>query len=117
MLEDYTRIRKLYPISKKKEAKDGDNRNQKKGGEPGKSEKTGVMYQQEELVPGTNEKVHALIKCHRCNKFGHYLSPCPETKENQNVMIEEEQDPDNEKEQEGEGTNHMQLLETMKEID
>ena len=76
-----------------------------------------MVYQQDELVPGTNEKVHALTKYHGRNKFGHYLSHCSKPERNQNLMIEGEEEPDDKKEQEDEGTNHVHLLEMMNEAD
>ena len=76
-----------------------------------------MVYQQEEVVPGTNEKVHASTKCNGCNKFGHHMSHCSKPEINQNLMIEGEQDPDDKKEQKDEGANHMHLLEMMNEAD
>ena len=76
-----------------------------------------MVYQQEELLSGTNEKGHASIKYHECNKFEHYLSHCPEIEGNQYLMIEEEEEPDDEKEQKDEGANHMKFLVMINEVD
>ena len=68
MLEDYARIRRLYPKKKKLKTLD----------EKANEGTTGAMYAQEEVVPGTNGKVHATVQCHNCHKFGHYILHCPE---------------------------------------
>lgn len=109
ILEDYARSRKLYP--KRNKLKEGDDKYRKKGGYPDKDEDTGVMYSQEDLVTGTNRKIHASIKYHRYNNYGYYLSHCPEVEGSQNLNIKEEEQE--EEEDDDEGVNHMQVLETL----
>jgi len=75
MLEDYVRIRKFYP--KKEKAKAPSDKPTSKPKIKAEQD-TGVMYSQETIVAGTNGKIYANIKCHRCDKYGHYFSHCPD---------------------------------------
>ena len=47
------------------------------------------MHSQKALVPGTNDKMYATIKCHGCDRFDHYRSHCPEENGQQNLNLEE----------------------------
>jgi len=80
MLEDYARSRKLVPKNKKT-PEDKEDTYRRRVDVIEKDEDTGVMYTQDNLIVGTNDKLHASIKCRGCQNYGHYLSHCPEMEE------------------------------------
>ena len=95
MLKDYVRSRKLFPIKKKQKTNGGKLKDSGNDKEKIESD-TGVMYSQDDVVPGTNGKVYAQVKCHECQKFGHYKSHCPEAEGVQNLNIDGEQEKEKE---------------------
>ena len=109
MLEDYARSRRLY--SKKKKLNISDERTNREKEKRANEDATGAMYAQEEVVPGTNGKDHASIQCHSCQKFGHYLSHCPEENGQQNMNVEEEESEEDTKD---EGAQNMQIEEIIR---
>ena len=90
MIEDYTRSRRLNTRGNPK------SRDKKYG----KGIK-GLMFNQTDLVSGTNGKLYKNVQCHGCNKWGHYVSHCPEAGQQhmhvkQEKQDKEDQDSDNE---------------------
>lgn len=75
------------------------------------------MYAQEELVPRTNGKTYASVKCYGCDKFGHYLSHCPEENGQQNMDIEEDHAKNDEDIKEDEGDQNLQIEDMLEDGD
>ena len=66
MLEDYARSRKLFPTKKNPKGGIGKPKDTKK--EDGEKESdTGVMYAQDNAIPGTNGKTYPGVTCHIAN--------------------------------------------------
>ena len=103
MIEDYARSCNIYP-KKKSNKKYRDKEKELK-------HITGIMHAQgqAELIAGTNGKVYTTVKCHKCEKYGHYLSHCPEDVQ-QHVNIKEPKEEENETENKA-GISHLQLQE------
>jgi len=55
-----------------------------------KDEDTGVMDTQDNLITGTNNRLHASIKCRGFQNYGYYLPHCPEMEEKQNLNVNQE---------------------------
>jgi len=68
------------------------------------------MYAQEEVVPGTNGRVYAIIQCRNCHRFGHYLSHCPEASGQQNMYIEEEENEGDTKDEEAQNIQIEEII-------
>ena len=79
-------------MQRRKRLKPQHNSNKNRGDGVLKEANTGLMYSQEELTPGTNGRMYDHIKCRGCDKYGHYLSHCPEVKEQQNLNVKDESD-------------------------
>ena len=73
MLENCARNRKLFPTKRKPKINAEKLRDTEKK-DVEKESDTGVMYSQDGIVPGTNDKVYSQIKCHGCGEFGNSLS-------------------------------------------
>jgi len=67
------------------------------------------MYTQDNLIAGTNNRMHASIKYRGCHKYRYYLSYCLEMEEKQNLNVNQEDLVEDEDDSENEGANHMQL--------
>jgi len=76
MLEDYVRSRKVFPKNKKT-PEDEEYMYRRRVDAIKNDEDTGAMYTQDNLIAGTNNRLHASIKCCGCQKYGPYLSHCP----------------------------------------
>ena len=70
MLEDYHRSRKLDVKIKLKS-------NKKRVGKGVKD----MMFNQTELVAGTNGKIYKTVQCRFCQDWGHYQSHCPKVEQ------------------------------------
>ena len=112
MLEDYARSRNLLPAKKKQKnplLKTGDADKE----EIDKDDDTGVMYTQDTVVPGTNEKSHPGIKCHGCGRYGHYLSHCPDADGQKNLIVEEKSKEEKDDEENVDMGQHLQVSRMM----
>ena len=67
------------------------------------------MHTQEEIVPGTNVRTYNTVKCHGCEKYGHYSSHCPEEIGQQNMIREDDKDNNTEDSEETESAGHIQI--------
>jgi len=106
ILEDYARSRKLFPKNKKT-PEDKEDTYRRRVDVIEKDEDTRVMYTQDNLIVGINDRLHASIKRRRCKKYGHYLSHCSEMEEQQNLSVNREYLVEDGDESEDGGTNHM----------
>ena len=71
------------------------------------------MYAQEKLFPGTNGKTQPTVKCHGCNKHGHYISHCPEENGQQNLNIGKMRGEKDDEVEEIKGAHNLQIRELL----
>ena len=111
MLEDYARSRKLLPKNKKT-PEDEEYTYRRRLDVIKKDENTDIIYTHDNLIAGTNDRLHASIKYRGCQEYGHYLSYCPEMEEKQHLNVNQEDLVEDEDDSEDKGTNHTQLKES-----
>ena len=98
MLEYYYRSRKLDVKSNLKS-------NKKRVGKEVKG-----MFNQTELVAGTNGKIYKTVQCRFCQDWGHYQSHCPKVgQQHMNMENEEEDDEDEGANNELRGASNLQI--------